>query len=71
MTEKLTAFIYNGATGEQESRELSAAEISELEALRVSHLETKAAEEARFATRKSALAKLAALGLTQEEIEAL
>lgn len=71
MSEKLTTFVYNGLTGQQESRELTSSEVLEIQELRAAHLEAKAEEEARFVARQSALAKLAALGLTEEEIAAL
>ncbi|CAB4141826.1 hypothetical protein UFOVP419_51 [uncultured Caudovirales phage] len=71
MSEKLTTFVYNGLTGQQESRELTSSEVLEIQELRAAHLEAKAEEEARLVARQSALAKLAALGLTEEEIAAL
>ncbi len=69
--EALIAVIVNAATGEVEEREFTAEEIAEREALQAEAQAAKAEAEAKSAARESALAKLAELGLTQAEIEAL
>ena len=70
MTKKMHT-IYNMETGEEITREMNADELaSELQDL---ELETarKAEAQARATARASALAKLAALGLSADEIAAL
>ena len=52
-------------------REATAEEIAALEAQNIDAAAQAAALEAKAATRQSALAKLAELGLTEEEIAAL
>lgn len=69
--EKLTLVEFDGATGIETIRELTPEELEEREEL-AQQAEAKLAEqEAKKAARTSALAKLAALGLTEEEIAAL
>jgi hypothetical protein len=68
MTEKLTALEVNALTGEEVIRELTADEIAEREQIDKA---MKAELEVRADAKASALAKLAALGLTEEEIAAL
>jgi hypothetical protein len=68
MTEKIIEVVSDATTNEIIEVELSAERIAELEADRAALL---AEQEARTAVRDSALAKLAALGLTEEEIAAL
>ena len=72
---KLTRVEVNCATGEQEVIELTAAEIAELDQMKAQAEADKAirdAEEAAKASAKaSALAKLAALGLTEDEAKAI
>ena len=63
--------IVNGLTGEITFRDYTAAEIAEVEAARVEALARTAEAEAKAAVRASALAKLAALGLSADEIAAL
>jgi hypothetical protein len=63
--------IVNATTGEETFRDYTAAEVAEVEAAIIEGA-TRAAEfEAKAAVRASALAKLAALGLTETEIAAL
>jgi hypothetical protein len=75
MTEALTAVEVNCETGEVTERPLTAEEIALLEATAAEQAaaqhesEAKAAEDA--AVKEAAHAKLAALGLTTEEIAAL
>jgi hypothetical protein len=68
MADKLTALEVNALTGEEVIRELTADEIAEREQI---DLAIKAELEAQANVKASALAKLAALGLTEEEIAAL
>jgi hypothetical protein len=68
MADKLIAVEFDASTGESVTRELTADEIAERKA---AHTEFLEAQEAKEASRQSALAKLAALGLTEAEIAAL
>ena len=63
--------IVNGLTGEITYRDYTAAEVAEVEAAIVERLARAAEAEAKAAVRASALAKLAALGLSADEIAAL
>jgi hypothetical protein len=69
--EKFTLVELDGATGIETIRELTSEEIQEREQLTLEAEAKLAAIEAKQAARTSALAKLAALGLTEEEIAAL
>ena len=75
MSETLTKVVVNCETGEQSIVPLTAEEIADLEAARVqAEAERILAEEAaaaKEAAKASGIAKLLALGLTQEEAEAL
>jgi hypothetical protein len=63
--------IHNSKTGEIVDREMNADEIKQME-LDAANAKTRAdAIAAQQAARTSALAKLAALGLTPEEISAI
>lgn len=66
-----TVQIYDHATGETIVREMTAEEIEIREASAAQLAAEKAAADAKAAARQSALAKLAELGLTEEEIAAL
>ena len=71
MSETLKAVMFDAATGEVTERPLTSDEIAEREA---SHAEAQARQaeaEAKATARESALAKLAALGLTADEVAAL
>lgn len=74
-TEVPTKLVVDCSTGEQTVVELTAEEIAQREAdaaaYAAAEAERLAAEEARAAAKASAQAKLAALGLTAEEITAL
>lgn len=71
MTEILKAVIFDAASGELSERPLTAEEIAETK-LRQAEYEAQVAEqEAQISARVSALAKLAALGLTADEVAAL
>jgi DNA-binding NarL/FixJ family response regulator len=56
---------------DNEVREMTANEIEAYSARKAEFEQAEAEAEAKIATRESALAKLAALGLTEEEIAAL
>jgi hypothetical protein len=75
MTEKPTKIVHNFDTGLTEIIELTDEEIAEREAQAIAYAEEQAAREAELAAketaRASAEAKLATLGLTPEEIQAL
>ena len=65
-----TTKIVNAETGEEIVREMTAEEIEQLELDRAAVLAAKAAIEAREALSASRRAKLLALGLTEEELDA-
>ena len=71
MADKLTALQVNAQTGEVIERELTADEILDLQSIIAEEAEMLAEQNAKEASRVSALAKLSALGLTQDEIAAL
>ena len=74
-SEKPKHFIINCETGERTEVEFTDAEILEMqnniERATIEQAEREAAEEAKANAKLSAQAKLAALGLTAEEIAAL
>jgi protein-tyrosine-phosphatase len=71
MSETFKAVIFDVATGNLIERSLTAEEITEAE-VRQAEAEVRQAEtEAKATARESALAKLAALGLTADEVAAL
>lgn len=67
MSEKIVK-IYDAQSGETLEREMTQEELDFLDQVAE---EDKARKEAQEATKASALSKLAALGLTEEEIAAL
>jgi hypothetical protein len=75
MAETLTKVVVNCETGVQEIIPLTAEEIAQREADAAAFAEQKAAEEAAAADaaekKASGLAKLIALGLTEDEANAL
>ena len=71
MTNELIHISYDILTGETTQRSLIADEIADREAMAEAHAEAQAEAQAKADARESALAKLAALGLTQDEINAL
>jgi DNA-binding NarL/FixJ family response regulator len=71
MSETLTAVIFDAATGETTERPLTAGEIANLESQKLEEQAQKAEAEAKATARESALAKLAALGLTADEVASL
>jgi hypothetical protein len=71
MTEILKAINVDALTGEVTERTLTNQEITDFEAMALEFAEREAEAQAKADARESALAKLAALGLTQDEINAL
>jgi DNA-binding NarL/FixJ family response regulator len=71
MTKTPEAVIFNGITGETTIRPLTSQEILERKELQIRQEKLEAEQEAKIAARQSALAKLAELGLTEDEIAAL
>lgn len=75
MTDVLTKLVVNCETGEETIIPLTAEEIAQKEADAIEWAERKAQEDAeaqaKAVAKASAEAKLAALGLTPEEISAL
>jgi len=71
MTQILKAIIADALTGEVIERPLTDDEIADREAMALENAELQAQSQAKADARESALAKLAALGLTQDEINAL
>jgi hypothetical protein len=71
MAETLTAMIFDAATGKVLERPLTVDEISQREAMQAEAEARQSEADAKIAARKSALAKLAALGLTADEVAAL
>jgi hypothetical protein len=73
--DKPTKLIVDCSTGEQTVVELTDEEITQLEADRVAaeaeRIAREAAEADKAAAKASALAKLAALGLTEDEAKAI
>jgi DNA-binding NarL/FixJ family response regulator len=70
-TEILMAQIVDASTGESTTRPLTTDEIAEVKRLKAEHEARQAEAEAKATARESALAKLAALGLTADEVAAL
>lgn len=70
-TETFTLVELDGATGIETIRELTPEELEERKELAEEAEAKLAAIEAKKTARASALAKLAALGLTEEEVAAL
>lgn len=70
-----TKIVHNCATGQTEEIELTAQEVAELDQQAAAYAEQKAVEDAAKAQaeadKESAKAKLAGLGLSDAEIEAL
>jgi hypothetical protein len=71
MSETLKAIIFDGLTGQAIERPLTVEEITNRERIEIEFLELQAEAQAKADARTSALAKLADLGLTQDEINAL
>lgn len=71
MSEILKVITFDAATGEVTERPLTADEIAEREVMQADYEARQAEAEAKATARESALAKLAALGLTADEVAAL
>ena len=71
MRETLTAVIFDAATGEVTERPLTLDEIADRLVMQADQDARQAELEAKATARESALAKLAALGLTADEVAAL
>jgi hypothetical protein len=69
--EELKALIVDAATGESYERPLTAEEIADREVMQAEAEARQAEQDAKADARISVLEKLAALGLTQEEIDSL
>lgn len=69
--EELKALIVDAATGKSYERPLTAEEIAHREVMQAEAVAQQAEQDAKAAARESALAKLADLGLTQDEINAI
>jgi DNA-binding NarL/FixJ family response regulator len=71
MSEALNIVIFDAFTDETIEREMTVDEIADLQIAQAEAELLQQQHEAKSTARQNALAKLAALGLTQEEIEAL
>jgi DNA-binding NarL/FixJ family response regulator len=71
MTNKMTALIIDASSGETWVEELTAKQLEERLEQESKELAIQNELQAKESARTSALAKLAALGLTEEEIAAL
>jgi hypothetical protein len=69
--QKLTVLEVDGKTGQATERPMTVKETANYNALLLESEALQAEQDAKIAARQSALAKLAALGLTEEEIGAL
>ena len=66
-----TITIHNVETGELVEREMNAEELAQFEVDKAAEVERQAAEAQAVATKAAAEAKLAALGLTTDDLKAL
>jgi DNA-binding NarL/FixJ family response regulator len=69
--EELEVLVIDAITGEETTRHFTELEIEANAIDLQKNQEQKALEESKIQARQSALSKLAALGLTEEEIAAL
>jgi hypothetical protein len=69
--EELKALIVDAITGESYERPLTAEEIADREVMQAEAEAQQAEQDAKVASRLSAIEKLAALGLTEDEVGAL
>ena len=69
--EMLIGLIFDALTGKTTEKELTAEKIAERKELQLEAKKQQVEQETKAAARESALAKLADLGLTAEEIAAL
>lgn len=63
--------FYDALTGKIINREMNAEELADHQAMQAEAEARQAEADAKIAARESALAKLAALGLTADEVAAL
>ena len=70
-TEPIIMTVFDLATGETLDREMNETELANYEIVQAESAASQAEATAKAAARESALAKLADLGLTAEEIAAL
>jgi acyl-CoA reductase-like NAD-dependent aldehyde dehydrogenase len=71
MSEQLMKQVIDAVTGESITVPFTDEEVTAHEAMQAAHQAQQAEQEAKVAARASALAKLAALGLTEAEVAAL
>jgi hypothetical protein len=71
MSEKIKTASFDAVTSQTLELDLTVEELNEIEILKLELSSFLIAKEAKAEARTSALAKLAALGLTEEEIAAL
>jgi acyl-CoA reductase-like NAD-dependent aldehyde dehydrogenase len=71
MSEQLLKQLIDAVTGESITVPFTDEEVAAHEAMQAAHQAQQAEQEAKVAARASALAKLAALGLTEAEVAAL
>jgi hypothetical protein len=71
MAEKFIGIVFNAKSNETFEQNLSPEEILEIEQLKSKEVLLENQHKDKIKARTSALAKLAALGLTEEEISAL
>jgi hypothetical protein len=71
MSDKLTTVIFDGITRTETTRDLTSEEVAEIGEVQESFEARENSLQQKSEARTSALAKLAALGLTEEEIAAL
>lgn len=64
-------FVHNIETGETLVQDLSAEKIAKLEETEATRVEKMLAKQAQQSAKESAIAKLTALGLTEEEAQAI
>jgi hypothetical protein len=69
--EELKALIVDAITGESYERPLTSEEIADREVMQLEAEARQAEQDAKVASRLSAIEKLAALGLTEDEVGAL
>jgi hypothetical protein len=69
--EELKALIVDAITGESYERLLTAEELADREVMQAEAVARQAEQDAKAAARVSALEKLSALGLTEDEVGAL
>lgn len=71
MADKEIAVQFDAITQELVERELTSEEVTDRKTIKDEFNAEQKAKESKIAARESALAKLAKLGLTKDEIEAL